>query len=43
MSNPLSSGEEKVPVFKNWRGWYGLLLIVLILQLAFFVFLTWYF
>lgn len=35
--------SDRVPVFGRWRGWYTLLLLALLAELSFFLFLTWYF
>ncbi len=37
------SDSEDVPVFGRWRGWYWLLILTLVAQLIFFVWLTVYF
>lgn len=32
--------KEKIPLFKNWNGWYILVLLVLIGLIVFFQWLT---
>lgn len=32
--------SEKPPVFSSWKGWYILLLVMLLIQLIFYFFLT---
>ena len=34
------NGMEKVPVFKSWRGWYGLVIVVLCVLIVLFYFFT---
>jgi hypothetical protein len=35
--------QEKPPVFKRWRSWYVLVMLVMLLQLAAYFLLTHYF
>jgi hypothetical protein len=32
--------EEKPPLFRSWRGWYLTLIIVLLVQIIFYYWLT---
>ena len=34
---------EKPPLFRSWTGWYVLLLVFLLVQIAFFAWITNYF
>jgi hypothetical protein len=36
----MSEQKEKVPVFKNWSGWYILVLTILAIQILFYFYLT---
>ena len=42
MNNDISNNdqEEKPPVFKSWKGWYALLIIVLAVLVFLFYLLT---
>ena len=35
--------EDKVPLFGNWRGWYVLVIAVLVILIVLFYLLTQYF
>lgn len=35
--------SDKPPVFANWSGWYVVLILVLVVQLVFYFFLTRFF
>lgn len=35
--------KEKIPVFKTWTGWYIFVLLVLVVQILIFYWITEYF
>jgi len=37
---PETSIDEQPPVFKNWSGWYALLLGALLIQIVLYLWLT---
>ncbi len=38
-----ASDNEKPPVFRSWKGWYWLVLALIVVQIALYLFITYSF